>query len=170
MLWNPIFVVAAVGSVSLQLVIMSNYAGSGSSDKPAARPVVQQAAAKKGKPITIPVGVLAASLNGPKVKVAQETFLQFPDETRIVANTATKNLMIIDLSIPMGRSDLIVALREAVSKTSLDQKLEEKQSNQSIQLEFWSRDGSAQIVLDEISEDKTSASIRVYGDNLFARK
>ena len=169
MMWKPLAVVAAVGSVSLHLTIMSGYSGSADSDK-TAPPVKRQAAVDPGQPTTIPVGPMAGAINGPKVKVAPNTYLLFPDDTRIVANTSTKNLMLIDLSIPMGRPDLIEAIRDAIKKTPAGNKVDEKTQNRSVQLEFGTRDGSGQIVLDEISDDTTSASIRIYGNNLFARK
>lgn len=169
MMWKPIAVLAAAGSVSVHLIVLTSYSG-GDEDmtSASASPIQQQVQASASGKTMIAIGEDELSANGPSVKIARDTFFRFPEGTRIISKTATDSLMIVDLAIPIGRAQLIEELRGAVKQTPYGVKLH-KEPQGSIKLEFQSSDGSGQIVLDEVSDKKTSASIRIYGQGLFSR-
>ncbi|WP_373050224.1 hypothetical protein [Thalassovita aquimarina] len=169
-MWKPIAVLAAAGSVSVHLIVLSSYSSpeeNSSSVSLLSNPdqIVQMEGSDKK---TILIGHQANAGDGPAVKMARDTFFRFPEGTRIVSKTATESLMIVDLAIPMGRTELVDEFRAAVNSAAYSFKLPKGQGG-SVKIEFWSDEGSGQIVLDEISDKKTSASIRIYGQGLFSR-
>lgn len=169
-MWKPIAVLAAAGSVSAHLIVLSGYSspeeGASSSTLLSNPEQILQMEGSDKK--TILIGLQSESEDGPAVKMARNTFFRFPDGTRIVSKTATDSLMIVDLAIPMGQAALVDEFRAAVNSVPYSFKLPKGQVG-SVKIEFWSDEGSGQIVLDEISDKKTSASIRIYGQGLFSR-
>ncbi|CUH66090.1 hypothetical protein TG4357_02230 [Thalassovita gelatinovora] len=169
-MWKPIAVLAAVGSVSAHLMVLANYSGpEGATSSSASAAPQPKAQASRNVAQTIRIGPDSGAEQGPAVKIAHETFFRFPEGTRIVSKTSTDSLMIIDLAIPMDREALLAEIEAAVNQTPYGKKMQQQEQHNSIKLEFWSNDGSGQIVLDEISDKKTSASIRIYGQDLFSR-
>lgn len=169
MMWKPIAVLAAAGSVSAHLIVLNSYSGTEEemvSVSTLSTPQRVQAAGVGKK--TIPIGQPELAVDGPAVKIARDIFFRFPEGTRVISKTATDSLMIVDLAIPMARAQLIEGFRVAVKETPYGVKLLQEPQG-SVKLEFESSDGSGQIVLDEVSDKKTSASIRIYGQGLFAR-
>lgn len=175
-MWKPIAVLAAVGSVSVHLIVLSSYSGpsdsyTGSGGNAASASVLStpsQALMNGEGKTTISIGQPEKAAAGPAVKFARDTFFRFPEGTRVVSKTATDSLMIVDLAIPMGQAQLLQEFKAAVGMTSYSFKMPKDPSG-SIKIEFSSSEGSGQIVLDSISDKKTSASIRIYGQGLFSR-
>ena len=126
MMWKPIAVLAAVGSVSAHLMVLANYSSPEEASSTATSTLPQPKDQATGNIArTIRIGPAGGAEQGPSVKVAQGTFFRFPEGTRVVSKTSTDSLMLIDLAIPMGRATPLDDIKAAVNQTTTRYKVQQ---------------------------------------------